>query len=71
MSTHVQLNLLNQLRKVLKCEDCRAFYSFSATNLIIQEHNVRFYLSYGIKITSKYYFWSEKVQILSHVCSKV
>ena len=41
MSAHVLLNLLNDLRKEIKCEACRAFYLFFATGLIssiIQEH---------------------------------
>ena len=41
MSAHVLLNLLNELGKEIKCEACRAFYLFFATNLInsiIQEH---------------------------------
>ena len=40
MSAHVLLNLLNELGKKIKCEDCRAFYLFFATSLmnsIIQE----------------------------------
>ena len=41
MSTHVLLNLLNELGKRDKCEACRAFYLLFATSLIhliIQEH---------------------------------
>ena len=41
MSAHVLLNLLNELKKVIKCEACQAFYYFFATSLInsiIQEH---------------------------------
>ena len=41
MSAHVLLNLLHELGKEIKCEDCRAFYLFFATSLInsiIQEH---------------------------------
>ena len=34
MSAHVLLNLLNELGKRDKCETCRAFYLFFATNLI-------------------------------------
>ena len=34
MSAHVLLNLLNELGKEIKCEACRAFYLFFATNLI-------------------------------------
>ena len=32
MSTHVLLNLLNELRKRDKCEACRAFYLFLRNN---------------------------------------
>ena len=41
MSAHVLLNLINELRKVIKCEACRAFCRFFATSLIKsikQEH---------------------------------
>ena len=41
MSAHVLLNLLNEFRKVIKCEAGRAFYRFFATsfiNSIIQGH---------------------------------
>ena len=34
MSAHVLLNLLNELRKDIKCEACRAFYLFFATSLV-------------------------------------
>ena len=34
MSAHVLLNLLNKLGIAIKCEACRAFYSFFATSLI-------------------------------------
>ena len=41
MSAHVLLNLLTSWGREIKCEACRAFYLFFATNLIntiIQEH---------------------------------
>ena len=61
--------LLNELgEKKVKCEACRAFYLFFATSLINslkQEHNVRFYLSYDIKITLKSHFCCKNVIILS------
>ena len=41
MSAHVLMNLLNELRKAIKCEACQAFYRFfsaSLINSIIQEH---------------------------------
>ena len=56
MSAHVLLNLFNRLGRKIKCKAYRAFYLFLATSLInsiIQEQNVRFYLSYDIKITLK------------------
>ena len=34
MSAHVLLNLLNEMRKGIKCEACLAFYFFFATSLI-------------------------------------
>ena len=34
MSVHVLLNLLNELRKEIKCEACRAFNLFFTTSLI-------------------------------------
>ena len=34
MSTHVLLNLLNELGKVIKCEADRSFYRFFAASLI-------------------------------------
>ena len=45
MSAHVLLILLNELRKIDKCEACRAFYLFFAKNLINsikQEHECQF-----------------------------
>ena len=41
MSAHVLLNVLNELKKAIKCEACQALYHFFATSLInsiIQEH---------------------------------
>ena len=59
MSAHVLLNLLNQLGKKDKMRGSPSILSFLAMSLInsiIQEHNVRFYLSYDIKITLKSHF---------------
>ena len=53
MSDHVSLSLLNELRKSNKSGACRAFFVTSFINSIIQEPDVRFYLSYDIKITLK------------------
>ena len=67
MSAHVLLNLLNKLGKKINCEACRAFDHFFATSLInsiTQEQNVRFYLSYDIKITLKSHFCWKSVIIL-------
>ena len=44
MSAHVLLNLLNELGKRDKMRG-------------LPSTNVRFYLSYDIKITLKYHFW--------------
>ena len=52
----------------MKCEACRAFYLFYAMSLInsiLQEHDVKFYLSYDIKITLKCQFHRKNVIILS------
>ena len=41
MCAHVVLDLLNELRKVIECEACRAFYHFFTTiliDLIIHEY---------------------------------
>ena len=48
MSAHVLLNLLNELGKRDRMR--------GLINSIIQRTNVRFYLSYGIKITLKSHF---------------
>ena len=37
MSAHVLLNLINELGKEIKCEDCRAFYLFFA--MILNKFN--------------------------------
>ena len=47
MSTHVLLNLLNKLGKVIKCEACQGYYLFFATSLInsiIHEHDFKIIL---------------------------
>ena len=41
MNAHVLLNLLNKLRKAIKCKACQAFYRFftkSLINSITKEH---------------------------------
>ena len=68
MSARILLNLLNELGKRDKCETCPAFYLFFATSLINsikKSTNVRFYLSYGIKITLKSHFCPKNVILLS------
>ena len=70
MSAHLLLNLLNELKKEIKCEACWAFYPFFATSLInsvilYKSMNVRFYLSYDIKITLKSHFCSKNIIFLS------
>ena len=50
------IELIKQVgEKGIKCEACRAFYHFSA-NSFNRSSNVRFYLSYDIKITLKSHF---------------
>ena len=59
MSAHVLLNLLNELGKRDKMRGLPSILSLFATSLInsiIQSTNVRFYLSYSIKITLKSHF---------------
>ena len=53
--------------KEIKCKACRAFYLFFATSLInsIKSMNVRFYLSYEIKITLKSQVCRKNILILS------
>ena len=60
MSAHVLLNLLNKLGKRDIMRGLPSILSLFATSLInsiIQEPNVRFYLSYDIKYTLKSHFW--------------
>ena len=70
MSARVLLNLLYKLRKD-KMRGLPSILSiFFAMNLInsqIQELEVRFYLSYDIKIIFKAYFWCENVRVLPYV----
>ena len=59
MSANVLLNLLNELGKRDKMRGLPSSLSLFATSLInsiIQSTNVRFYLSYDIKITLKSHF---------------
>ena len=58
------LMFLLSWEKAIKCEACRAFYRFFATNLINSitlSTNVRFFLSYDIKTILKSHFWCETV----------
>ena len=63
MSAHVLLNLFNELGKIDKMRGLPSILSFffatSLINSIIKNKstNVRFYLSYGIKIILKSHFW--------------
>ena len=41
-----------------------SFFTASSINLIIQEHEVRFYLTYDIKITLKSHFCRKNIIIL-------
>ena len=68
MSAHVLLNSLNELGKRDKMRGLPRFYLFFATSLINsikKSTNVRFYLSYDIKITLKSYFCRKSVILLS------
>ena len=68
MSAHVLLNLFNVLGKEIKCEACRAFYTLFRNEFnIYRSTNVRFFLSYDIKIILKSYFWRETVRVLPYV----
>ena len=70
MSAHVYLTSWGT---EIKCEACRAFYLFFATRLsnstihMYKSTTVRFYLSYGIKITCtlRSHFCHKNVIILS------
>ena len=69
MSTHVLLNLLNELRKRDKLRGLP-----SISSLFHKEFNkfnntgarIRFYLSYDIKIILKSYLWRENVRGFPH-----
>ena len=66
MSAHVLLNLLNELRKEIKCEAYQTFYLFFATSLInsiIQEHECYILFIINIKITLKSHFCHKNVII--------
>ena len=56
MSAHVLLNLLNKLGKSDKMRDLSSILSLFR-NKFNKSTNVRFYLSYDIKITLKSHFW--------------
>ena len=60
MSALVSLDLLNELGKRYKM---RGFFATSLINSIIQAQNVRFYLSYDIKITLKSHFCRKNIII--------
>ena len=68
MSAHVLLSLLNELGKRDKMRGLLSILSHFRNEFNIikkQEHNVRFYLSYDIKITLKSHFCRKNVIILS------
>ena len=58
MSAHVLLNLLNELRKRDKMRGLPSIL-FLFCNEFNKFNNVRFYLSYDIKIIFKSYFWQK------------
>ena len=64
MSAHILLNLLNELRKRDKMRGLPSILSLFR-NEQYRSTNVRFYLSYDIKITFKSHFWRKNVIILS------
>ena len=70
MTAHVLLNLLNELRKRDKMRGLPRILSlfrneFNKFNNTYKGTNVRFYLSYDIRITLKSHFCRENVIILS------
>ena len=60
MSAHVLLNLSNKLGKRDKMRGMPSILSLFSN----KSTNVRFYLSYDIKITLKIHFWRKNVIIL-------
>ena len=72
MSAHVLLNVFNELRKSDKMRGLSRILSLfcNAFNKFIQLYkstNVRFYLSYDIKITLESHFWRKKVRFCLYV----
>ena len=66
MSAQVLLNLLNELRKRVKCEACRAFSLFR--NEFNKFNNTRARMLdsiYHMTNTLKSHFWRKNVRILS------
>ena len=69
MSAHVLFNLLNKLRKRDQMRGLTSILSlfhneFNKFNN--RSTNVRFYLSYDIKIILKLYFWHENIRLLPY-----
>ena len=58
MSAHVLLNLLNELRKRDKMQSLPSILFFFC-NEFNKFNNVRFYVSYDIKLIFKSYFWQK------------
>ena len=68
MSAHGLLNILNELEKRDKMRGLPSILSLFAMSLIFNKNkstNVRFYLSYGIKITLKSHLCCKNVILLS------
>ena len=63
MSAHVLLNLLNKFGKSYKMRASEHFITFSQRT----STNVRFYLSYDIKITLKSHFCRKKLEFYHYV----
>ena len=70
MNAHVLLKLLNELRKRYKMGGLLSILSLFCNkfrNSIIQEHDVRFYLSYDIKIILDHFFGLKMLGFF-HMC---
>ena len=69
MSDPVLFNLLNKLRKRDKMRGLPSILSLirnEFNKFKIRSTNVKFYLSYDIKIILKSYFWLENVRVLQY-----
>ena len=71
MSAHLLLNLLNKLKKAIKCKACQFLLllckELNQFNIEYRSTNVRFYLSYDFRITLKSLFWYETFRFWHYV----